>query len=522
MLRTVAVLAAALTAQSCVLLHAADCSALKQLTLPDTTITLAEPTSGTLTVPDTAPLQGLPAFCRVAGVLRPTTDSLIHFEVWLPNQNWNGRLLGTGNGGFAGSISFRQMSGYLMRGFAVSGSDAGHRAEAGDASWAYGHPEKVKDFGWRAVHLTAATAKQIVQSYYGKAQSKAYFDACSDGGREALMEAQRFPDDYDGILAGAPANYWSHLIGAGVAATQSLTADPRAYISDLKLPAIQKASLAACDALDGLRDGIIADPSQCHFDPSVLLCKGDDSPDCLTQPQVDALNSLYAGAKDHSGTTLFPGLTMGDETGWGIWVIGEGPGGSAAALYAQNDFRYIVTGDPKWNVLTADLDDSVRQSAQKTAADLDSTDPDLTRFAARGGKLIVYHGWNDPAISPWNTLAYYKSVQQQMGAQKVDSFARLYMAPGMEHCTGGPGPSAFGQLGIPTSKGQKFGLFDALEDWVEKDAVPGDIFATKYAPAENGARKAVMTRPLCSYPQVAKYNGSGDANDAASFACAAP
>jgi feruloyl esterase len=213
---------------------------------------------------------------------------------------------------------------------------------------------------------------------------------------------------------------------------------------------------------------------------------------------------------------------MGDETGWGIWVVGEGPGASAAAQYTQNDFRYMVTGDPKWNPLTADLGAAVEQSTQKTAADLDSTDPDLSRFAARGGKLIVYHGWNDPAISPWNTIAYYQSVQQQMGAAKVDSFVRLYMAPGVEHCTEGPGPSAFGQLGIPTAKGSKFGLFDALEDWVEKDAPPEDIFATKYASQENGTRKAVMTRPLCPYPQVAKYNGTGDPNDAASFVCASP
>ena len=523
MLRTLAILATVLTAQGFLPLHAADCAALKDLALPNTTITLAEHvTSGTLAPPDTAPLNKLPAFCRVAGVLRPTSDSAIHFEVWLPDQDWNGRLLGTGNGGFAGSIYYRQMGGYLMRGFAVSGSDAGHRAEAGDASWAFGHPEKVKDFGWRAVHLTAGIAKQIIQAYYGKPQSKAYFDACSDGGREALMEAQRFPEDYDGILAGAPANYWSHLIGAAVAATQSLTADPRAYISDVKLPAIQKASLAACDALDGVKDGIVGDPSKCRFDPSVLLCKGEESPDCLTQPQIGALKSLYAGAIDHQGATLFPGLTMGDETGWGIWVVGEGPGASAAALYAQNDFRYIVTGNPKWNALEVDLDDAVRQSTQKTAADLDSNDPDLSRFAARGGKLIIYHGWNDPAISPLNSIAYYQSVQQKMGAEKADSFTRLYMAPGVEHCTGGPGPGGFGQLGIPTAKGAKFGLFDALEDWVEKDAAPQDIFATRYASGEAGGMKPAMTRPLCAYPQVAKYNGSGDPNDAASFACAAP
>ncbi len=523
MLRTLAILATVLTAQAFIELHAADCAAIRKLPLQNTTITLAEDvTSGTLIPPGAEPLDKLPAFCRVAGVLRPTSDSVIHFEVWMPDQDWNGRILGTGNGGFAGSIAFRQMGGYLMRGFAVSGSDAGHRAEAGDASWAFGHPEKVKDFGWRAVHLTAETAGRIIDAYYGKPQSKAYFDACSDGGREALMEAQRFPEDYDGILAGAPANYWSHLIGAAVAATQSLTLNPRAYISDVKLPAIQKASLAACDALDGVKDGIVGDPTQCHFDPQVLLCSGEESPDCLTQPQIDALKGLYGGAKSHDGATLFPGLTMGDETGWGIWVIGEGPGASAAALYAQNDFRYIVTGDPKWDALAVDLDDSVRQSTEKTAADLDSTEPDLSRFAARGGKLIIYHGWNDPAISPLNTIAYYKSVQQKMGTEKADSFTRLYMAPGVEHCIGGPGPSAFGQFGTPTAKGSKFGVFDALEDWVEKDTPPPDVFATKYGPGEGGGMKALMTRPLCAWPKVAKYNGSGDPNDAASFTCTAP
>ncbi|HEY1499466.1 MAG TPA: tannase/feruloyl esterase family alpha/beta hydrolase [Acidobacteriaceae bacterium] len=520
--RTVAVLAAVLAVPGCVQLHAADCAALKQLAFPDTTITLAEPTSGTLALPGETPLEDLPAFCRVTGILRPTSDSIIHFEVWLPDQDWNGRLLGTGNGGFAGSIYTSQMAGYLHRGFAVSGSDAGHAAGGGDASWAFGHPEKVRDFGWRAVHLTAEAAKQIIRAYYGKPQSKAYFDACSDGGREALMEAQRFPEDYDGILAGAPAYNWSHLIAGAVFATQDLLGDPRAYIPDLKLPAIQKASLAACDSLDGVKDGVITDPGKCHFDPTVLLCKGDDSPDCLTQPQIDALNGIYTGAKDSHGAPSFPGMTMGDETGWREWIIGEDPGAAAAVQYAENDFRYIVTGDPKWNVLAANYDDALRQSIEKTSADLDASDPDLGRFDARGGKLILYHGWNDQAISPWNTIAYYKSVERQMGAQKVDSFAHLYMAPGMEHCANGPGPSSFGQLGIPTSTGPKFGLFDALENWVEKDAAPGEIVATKYSHAEDGSRKAVMTRPLCPYPKVAKYNGSGDTNNAASFACTAP
>ena len=512
-----------LGAQSSVLL-AADCSGLRNLKLDDTSITFAEPmTSGMLEIKGAgAPLHELPAFCRVTGILRPTSDSVIHFEVWMPLQGWNARLLGSGNGGFAGSIWYDQFAAYLRRGFAVAGSDAGHQAEGTDASWAYGHPEKVKDFGWRAVHLTTERAKQILQAYYGKRQEKAYFDACSDGGREALMEAQRFPEDYDGILAGAPANAWTTMLAAGAGALQTLIGDPKSYIPDIKLPAIEHASLAACDALDGVKDGIIGDPAQCRFDPEVLLCKSGDTQDCLTQPQVDALKTLYAGAKDPHGNTVFPGFSMGDETAWKEWIVGEDPGSSLSSQFVQNYFRYMVTGDPKWNVLTANTDSLLRESREKESADLDATNPDLSRFASRGGKLIMYHGWNDPAISPWNTVSYYESVEREMGETKVGSFVRLYMVPGMEHCSGGPGTSALGQFGMETAKGPKYGLFDSLQDWVEKGSPDEGAVATKYSIGKDGARKASITRPLCAYPQVAKYKGSGRTEDAETFACATP
>jgi feruloyl esterase len=498
---------------------AADCAGLKSLKLEATEIVSAEVvTSGTV---EEAGAQGLPAFCRVRGIMRPTSDSKIRFEVWLPEQNWNGRLLGSGNGGFAGSFSYQQMAGYLQRGFVVSGTDTGHDANGTDATWAFGHPEKVKDFGWRAIHLTADRSKQIVSAYYGKAQQKAYFDACSDGGREALMEAERFPADYDGILAGAPAYAWSTLLAEGVAAMQAL-GDPKAYISSLKLPAIQKAALDACDESDGLKDGIIADPNQCHFDPQTLLCKGEESRECLTQPQIDALRMLYTGPKDKGGQQWGYGFTPGDERGWAEWIMGQDPEASAFASFVRNDFRYLVTGDPKWNGLTADADAMLKLSHEKTAADLDSTDPDLSKFAARGGKLILYHGWNDPAIAPGYTVAYYKQVQQKMGAEKADSFVRLYMVPGMEHCLGGPGASTFGQFGIPTAAGPKFGLFDSLVDWVEKGAPDDGVVATRFEQQPNAAPKVALTRPLCAYPKVAKYKGSGDSNDAANFACVAP
>jgi len=507
---------------ACAALHAADCRSLKSLKLENTTITLAESiTPGRLTIMDSRPsFTGLPAFCRVMGVLRPTADSAIHFEVWLPSQNWNGRLLGAGNGGFAGTIGYDELSAYLKRNFAVAGSDAGHQGNATDATWAYKHPEKVKDFGWRAVHLTRLRAGEIISSYYGKRENKAYFDSCSDGGREALMEAQRFPADYDGILAGAPANAWSSMLGAGVMVIQTRQSDPRAYFSDLKLPAIQKASLAACDAIDGVKDGIINDPSKCHFDPQALLCKGEEAMDCLTPPQLATLKSIYSGVRDRSGKIAFPGFTPGDEMGWREWVIGQDPTSASGLHYIDNYFRYIVTGDPKWNALTADPEASLRQSRERESADLDATDPDLSKFSAHGGKLVLYHGWNDQAISPWNTIDYYKSVQHKMS--DTDSFLRLYMVPGVEHCAGGPGASFFGQFGLQTAKDPSYGLFDSLVSWVEKGAPEENVTATKYGQGENGAPKVVMTRPLCAYPKAAKYSGSGDTNEATNFSCVAP
>jgi hypothetical protein len=501
--------------------YAANCDAILDLKLPDTTFTLAERvSSGNLDAPGlAAPLHELPVFCRVTGILQPTADSEIHFEVWMPEKDWNRRILGVGNGGFAGSIGYQGLAGNLRRGYATSGSDAGHFGEGEDASWAFGHPEKIADFGWRAVHLTAQRAKDVVKAYYGEAAGKSYFDSCSDGGREALMEAQRFPEDYDGILAGAPANAWTHMLSSAVSAAQQTMGNPHAYISALKLPAIERAALAACDAADGVKDGFINDPAKCHFDPAVLLCKAGDSVDCLTQPQVNSLKRLYAGAADAHGNSIFPGFAVGDEEGWADWIIGHGPGGASGFQYPQNYFRYMVTGDPKWNILTADVGASLQQAIKKTAGDLDSTNPDLSDLRARGGKLIMYHGWNDAAISPWNSIAYYQSVQKTMGEADAASFLRLYLAPGMEHCAGGPGPASFGQLGIPTTNGPKYGVFDALVDWVEKGTPPDTVIATKYEPQDN---KVVMTRPLCPYPAVATYKGTGDTNEASNFACSKP
>ncbi len=282
--------------------------------------------------------------------------------------------------------------------------------------------------------------------------------------------------------------------------------------------------LGACDAQDGVKDGVLADPTRCHFNPETLLCKGPESRTCLTAPQITALRKIYAGGRTSHGQQIFPGFTPGSEegtNGWGPWILGPGAGGSSGALFLVNYFRYMVADDPSWNPLTADVDASEQAADSKTARDLNSTDPDLRRFQARGGKLILYHGWNDPAISPLNTVNYYNAVIGKMGASTVHNFARLYMVSGMQHCMGGPGATSFGQLGSTTAAGPEHGIYSALEQWVENGTAPGEIIATKYAGSGPG-KKVEMTRPLCPYPEVAAYKGSGDTNDYRSFACQAP
>jgi hypothetical protein len=500
-------------------LAAVDCAGLKALSLPETTLTMAEPVAaGGLMLPAGPSRKDMPAFCRVTGILHPTSDSVIRFEVWLPQQGWNGRLLNVGNGGFAGSIGYSQMAGNLVRGYATAGSDAGHQAEAEDASWAYHHPEKITDFGYRAVHLTALRSKDVVKAFYGQAQKTAYFDACSDGGREALMEAQRFPEDYDGILAGAPANNWVHMLSAGIPLAQVTTRDPAAYISSMKLPAINRASLAACDAQDGLKDGIISDPAHCNFDPAVLLCKGIDDISCLTTPQLGSLRAFYTGARDAAGKQIFPGLLPGDENPiWHDWLLGNAPSGSS---YLSGFFRYMVYSDPTWQPLTANPTEALKLAMERTAKDIDATNPDLRPFAAHGGKLIIYHGWNDPAISPWNTIDYAKQVTATMGADHASSMLRVYLVPGMEHCANGPGPNLFGQLGAPAANGEGTGALDLLQMWVENGKAPGIVLAARIT----GTREAPIrtVRPLCPWPQAAKYNGTGDPKVPGSFACVTP
>src|SRR6266436_4028029 len=397
----------------------------------------------------------LPAFCRVVAEATPSADSSIKIEVWMPanGQNsgsWNGKLQGQGNGGFAGEIGYRQLGTAVHQGYATVSTDTGHSAGGTDASWALGHPEKVTDFGYRGIHEMTRVAKAVIKAFYGKDPQHSYFIGCSNGGRQALMEAQRFPDDYDGILAGAPANFWTHLLAKGLADAQATTLDPASYIPSSKLPAIARTVNIACDAQDGAADGILNDPRKCRFDPATMLCKEGDSEKCLTAAQASALKKLYDGPNDAQGRKIFPGYLPGAEEGpegWGRWITGPAPGHSLIFAFTRGYFSNIVYENADWNYNGANIDQSLKAADKKTAQILNAINPNLAPFKAHGGKLIIYHCWNDPAISALNTVNYYDEVVNKLGAEQTKAFTRLYMVPGMQHCTSGPGPDSFGQLG---------------------------------------------------------------------------
>jgi hypothetical protein len=513
------------------------CAKLSSLPIPDAAITSAQAYgAGALPATVRGPFgenladlfSKLPAFCRVVAAAKPTSDSNITVELWMPLAGWNGRFEGIGNGGFAGSIDTSGLAALMAKGYAVAATDTGHSASFIDASWAPGHPEKVIDFGYRGIHEMTRVAKAVVEAFYGSSARHSYFSGCSDGGREALMEAQRYPEDYDGILAGAPANYWTRLVTIGVTDTQALTMKPESYIPPKKIPAIAHAVLAACDQLDGVRDGILNDPRQCKFDPVSVACKnGEDTDQCLTAPQVTALRTIYAGLQDEHGHNLFPGYLPGAEdgfAGWAIWILGPAPGKSLMAGFGGGFYANMVYEKPDWDLKSFNLETGLALAQEKTAVALNAIDPNLKPFRSHGGKLILYHGWDDPAIPSLNTVDYYEDVVHTLGAAKIDSFVRLYMVPGMQHCFGGPGPDNFGQS--PTwNSDPKYNVRTALEEWVEKGTAPGAIITTKAGGAgrpgggSGPSGPPVMTRPLCPFPQVAQYKGAGDTNAAENFMC---
>jgi hypothetical protein len=504
--------------------YAATCESLGALSLPNTTIATAEPRAAGEFIPAGGkPIANLPPFCRVAGSIHPSSDSDIRFEVWLPAaSNWNGKFQGIGNGGYAGAITFAGLADAVRNGYATASTDTGHQDGGTSARWALKHPEKIVDFGYRAIHETATGAKAIISAFYGEAPKRSYFNSCSNGGRQALMEAQRFPADYDGIIAGAPANYWTHLLSSAASGAKATLAEPDSYFPAAKLPAIQAAVLAQCDDADGVKDGVIENPLTCRFDPSVLLCKGAESDSCLTVHQLTALKTIYRGLSSNGGRQIFPGLSPGGEAeqgGWASWITGDAPEKSSMYAYSTQFFKNMVYDNPEWQFRAFDPDRDVKAADDRMARHLNSTDPDLGAFQKRGGKLILYHGWSDAAIPAVNTIHYYDSVIAKMGTHNAAAFVRLYMAPGMEHCAGGAAPNAFGQLGTPN--GDRFHSIDAaLEAWVEQGIAPDRIIATKYNTNTDPKSGVARTRPLCSWPQVAKYKGSGSTDDAANFVCA--
>jgi len=517
---------AALSSTAPALAVPADCEGLARLSLPAVTITRAEAVAaGSFTPPGGKPIPGMPAFCRVAGAIRPSSNSDIRFEVWLPSGGWSGRFQGIGNGGFAGSISYAQMAVALKAGDATASTDTGHQSAIGtDASWALGHPEKVVDFGYRAIHETAVAGKAIVREFYGKPPARSYFNSCSNGGRQGLMEAQRYPEDYDGIVSGAPANHWTRLLSNG-AWDVKLLLDKSAYIPAEKLPAIQAAAVGACDARDGLEDGTIEDPARCQADPSALVCRGAETAACLTERQIGTLRKIYAGSRTADGKPFFHGYPPGGEAeagGWASWITGKTDvKESAFYAFATQFFGNIVFGNPAWDPATFDLDRDARLADEKAGAILNAVNPDLSRFRARGGKLLLYHGWSDAAIPATSTIAYYDSVAAKMGAKEAAGFVRLFLVPGLQHCTGGSGATWFGQSG-PGSGNPSGDIVTALEQWVEQGVPPDGLVAVRRRVASDPASGVVRSRPLCAYPSVARYKGTGSPDEAATFACAPP
>jgi feruloyl esterase len=486
------------------------CEGLASLTLPNATITLAQPVDAGAFAPPTAgggappagagaqAFKALPAFCRVAATLKPSNDSDIKIEAWMPAANWNGKFQAVGNGAFNGTIAYPAMTTTLGRGYATSSTDTGH--VGGSASFALGHPEKVIDFGWRAVHEMTVISKQIVAAYYETGPRFSYWNGCSAGGRQAMKEAQRFPADFNGIIAGAPGLDWTGRAAQALHVAQALQKDEAARLSSANAQFLHAAVLAACDSLDGVKDGVIEDPKRCTFDPGMLLCKGAESASCLTSGQVNTARLLYSSQVNPMTKREIAGLQPGSELGW------TDLGWSASARATGLDqFRFIVFKDPRWNGDQFHFETDIARADETDNDTINALDPNLKAFIDRGGKLIQYHGWSDPQISPANSVQYYRRVLDVLGgSSKVQGSYRLFMAPGMAHCGGGEGPNTFDML-------------SALEQWVEQGKAPDRIIASR---STNGV--VDRTRPLCPYPQVAAYKGSGSTDEAANFVCKAP
>ena len=495
----------------------------------NTTVTAATAvTAGSIVTSNNQRISNLPNMCRVEGVSRPTGDSDIRFEVWLPTDHWNGRFMSSGEGGLAGALNYTRngldggLDEIVRRGYATASTDTGHRAS--DPYWAIGHPERVVDYAHRAKHLVTVAAKGLIEAYYGQPPVRSYFNSCSNGGRQALVQAQRYPQDYDGFVIGAPWNLTQRAT-AGFLWTARALAEPGANIPPTKLPMIRQAVMDHCDARDGLKDGLIEDPRKCGFDPGVLSCKAADAPNCLTEPQVKAMRALYQGpVNPRTGEKLYPGWAQGSESSWARMMT---PNVSASypLTLGVAYYRNIIYGDSQWDWRSFDFDRGMALADEKATLLLNAASPDLSAVRQRGVKIIFYQGWDDEVLQPENTPNYYEQVMGAMGGPAATrTFARLFMVPGMAHCYLGPGANSFGGVGqqLPPSRDATHDVQKALERWVEDGVAPQSMVATRYADERPATRRIEMQRLLCPYPAVARYKGVGNQNEASSFSCVTP
>ena len=480
----------------------AACESLASFTLTNGRVTSATVVSaGAFTPPGSnAPTanqsyQSLPAFCRVAATLTPTSDSDIKIEVWMPVSNWNQKLQAVGNGGWAGTISYAGMATALGNGYATASTDTGH-STAG-ASFAMNHPEKLIDYGHRAVHEMTVQAKAIVAAFYGGGPKLSLWNGCSTGGRQGVIEASMYPADYDAIIAGATPVTSPRLHGVRMQFNRMVHRTVDSYIPPEKYPSLHEAALKACDALDGVKDGVIDQPDRCVFDPGTIQCKADDGPSCLTPAQVETARAIYGPVKDpKTGATLsFPMLHPGTELTLATL------GGPQPYPIATEAFRYVVFGDPSWDPASFDPStDITRLERQATGFEPPSTN--LKPFFSRGGKLLMYHGWADQQVAPLNSTTYFDAVVTAAGKDAAGKSIALYLVPGMGHCQGGVGTDTFDKVA-------------AVEEWIRTGLAPAQIVASHRTSGVTD-----RTRPLCQYPQVAKYKGSGSTDDASNFVCA--
>jgi feruloyl esterase len=486
-------------------LAGATCESLASAALPNAKITMAQVVeAGKFALP--APPQGaapnfsnLPAFCRVTATLTPSSDSDIKAEFWMPVSNWNGRFQPTAAGVFLGSINYAAMANIVRSGAATATSNNGH--EGGSASFAMGHPEKLRDFAERAGHETAVDAKLLIKAFYGNAPSLSLMNECGGGGRSAITEIQRYPDDLDmAMVGGLDTNSTHHTLGQ-MWVWQAMHRDDASFIPPEKYSILNKAALEACDAKDGARDGLIQDPTKCKFDPGVVECKNGDGPSCLTKAQVEAARKIYSPVTNpRTKQYLIGPLMPGSELGWGVMA------GAQPFPYSVEFFRYLVFKDANWDYKTrpVNFDSDVALADAPENQIINAKNPDLSKFLGHGGKLLLLGGWNDTAIAPSTNYDYYNAVVAKMGGKAKDS-VRLFMIPGMGHCPGGNGPSTF-----------DLDSLSLLDQWRNIRKAPDQLIAQHRSNGQPD-RKILV----CAYPKVAVFKGSGDMDDPANFVCKA-